>query len=275
VRITVTLDPIFDLGTIIGKVFYDENRDGWQDKGEEGVAGVMVALDSGIYALTDEHGRYHFPAVKPGHRLVKVNLRSLADGAQATTRETVVVNITPGIMAKANFGVIYEPDTEKTGKPAEPGLILESKAAQQPIQILGNAENMKILINGEMASMPNNNVRLMVENLERRPARCAGAVQPGLGIVKRHQELEAQDHERQRRPGAHHTRQRQAAEGGALERAHQRQQHDQGRGYLSVPAGSRAQGRQPQHQRQKAVWDQPEYGHIDQPGRGRFYYRLQ
>jgi uncharacterized repeat protein (TIGR01451 family) len=37
-RVTVSFDPTFDLGTIIGKVFDDKNRDGWQDPGEEGVA---------------------------------------------------------------------------------------------------------------------------------------------------------------------------------------------------------------------------------------------
>ena len=46
----------------------------------------MVALDSGVYALTDPYGRYHFPAVDPGHRMVKINLKSLADGAEATRR---------------------------------------------------------------------------------------------------------------------------------------------------------------------------------------------
>jgi outer membrane protein OmpA-like peptidoglycan-associated protein len=164
--ITVTLDPIFDLGTIIGKVFNDENRDGWQDPGEDGVAGVMVALDDGTYALTDEYGRYHFPAVKPGHRLLKINLRSLADGAVATTRETVVVWLTPGLLAKANFGVLYHPETFKTGKPPEAGLLLESKAVEQPIQVLGNVENLTVLINGEMASIPSGDIRLLVENLD-------------------------------------------------------------------------------------------------------------
>jgi outer membrane protein OmpA-like peptidoglycan-associated protein len=165
-RVTVTFDPIFDLGTIIGKVFNDENRDGWQDRGEDGVAGVMVALDDGTYVLTDEYGRYHFPAVKPGHRLLKINLRSLADGAVATTRETIVVWVTPGLLAKANFGVLYHPETFKTGKPPEAGLSLESQAVEQPIQVLGNTENLTVLINGEMASIPNGNIRLLVENLD-------------------------------------------------------------------------------------------------------------
>ena len=126
----------------------------------------MVALDSGIYALTDEYGRYHFPAVEPGHRLVKINIRSLADAAEATTSETVVVNITPGILAKANFGVLYQPDTLKTGKPAEPGISMRSEAEQQPVEVLGNAESLTLLINGERAATPNDNVRLLVENMD-------------------------------------------------------------------------------------------------------------
>ena len=163
--VTVTLDPIFDLGTIIGKVFYDHNRDGWQDPGEDGVGGVMVALDSGVYALTDPYGRYHFPAVEPGHRMVKINLKSLADGAEATTRETVVLDVTPGLMAKANFGVLYEPETIRTGKPAEPGIAIQSEAVKQPIQILGNVDSLTVMINGEVVVVPKGNVRLMVENL--------------------------------------------------------------------------------------------------------------
>jgi uncharacterized repeat protein (TIGR01451 family) len=38
-EVQVTLDPLFDLGTIIGKVFRDTNQNGWQDSGEEGVGG--------------------------------------------------------------------------------------------------------------------------------------------------------------------------------------------------------------------------------------------
>jgi len=75
--VTVTLDPLFDLGTIIGKVFEDQDSDGRQGPGEAGIPGAMVALDDGTYAITDPFGRYHFPAVRPGQRLVKVNLLSL------------------------------------------------------------------------------------------------------------------------------------------------------------------------------------------------------
>lgn len=164
--IKVVFDPTFDLGTIIGKVWSDKNRNGWQDKGEDGVAGVMVVLDDGTYVLTDEYGRYHIPAIKPGHRMLKINLRSLADGAEATTGETVVVQVTPGLLAKANFGVIYEAEVLQIGKPPEHGVALESKAEYEPIQVVGNADNLTVLINGEMAAIPTENVTLLVESLD-------------------------------------------------------------------------------------------------------------
>src|SRR5206468_12045038 len=45
--VEVRLDPIFDLSTIIGKVFQDANRNGWLDPGEPGVPVAVVALDDG------------------------------------------------------------------------------------------------------------------------------------------------------------------------------------------------------------------------------------
>jgi uncharacterized repeat protein (TIGR01451 family) len=163
--VTINQDPLFDLTTIIGKVFMDDNRDGWQDPDEKGVAGVMVALDDGTYALTDKFGRYHFPAVTPGQRLVKINLNTLGAGAIATTDESVVLWITPGLLAKANFGVLYETVTERVGRPGQPGIILESQVLHKPIEVVGGAENLALLINGEMASIPTDNVQLLVENL--------------------------------------------------------------------------------------------------------------
>ncbi len=58
-ELEIGADPIFDLGTIIGKVFHDLDGDGWQDSGETGIGGAMVALDDGVYSLTDTHGRFH------------------------------------------------------------------------------------------------------------------------------------------------------------------------------------------------------------------------
>jgi hypothetical protein len=165
-RVTVTLDPLFDLGTIIGKAFEDKNGDGVQDEGEPGIAGVMVALDDGTYALTDEYGRYHFPAVRPGYRLVKVNLQNLAVGATATTDESLAVQVTAGLLAKANFGIRYRQDTVTIGSPRQFGLRIVNGTGQEPAEIVGSSETLSVLINGRMASFPSADIRVRTDALD-------------------------------------------------------------------------------------------------------------
>ena len=169
-RVSVTLDPLFDLGTIIGKVFLDKNADGYQDPDEPGIGNAMVALDNGSYALTDEFGRYHFPAVAPGQRLVKINLLSLPPGATLTTRESTVLAVTPGLLAKANFGVQYQVDTETIGRQGVPGrkpegsLVLESAASRKPLEVIGNVEEPAVLVNGDRAKLPGGDIHLVPDN---------------------------------------------------------------------------------------------------------------
>ncbi len=165
-QVTVVLDPVFDLGTIIGKVFEDKNQNGWQDANEPGVPGAMVALDDGTYALTDQYGRYHFPAVKPGQRLVKINLQGLALGAATSTDEARVVSVTSGLLVKANFGVTYEYDVERIGRPVEMGVAVAADKNDKPIQIAGNVSALSVLINGKLASLSSSDVRLQAEGLE-------------------------------------------------------------------------------------------------------------
>ncbi len=164
--VEVVLDPLFDLGTIIGKVFDDLDGNGKQSAGEAGIGGAMVVLDNGSYILTDEYGRYHFPAVVPGHRLLKINLRHLADNANATTDEALVVSVTPGLLAKANFGVRYQMETETIGRPAVKGVAVQGESRQKPIQVQGNVEAMLAVINGTLNALPNADIQLGAQNLE-------------------------------------------------------------------------------------------------------------
>ncbi len=165
VTVAVTLDPIFDLGTVIGKVYHDKNQDGWQDRDEPGVGDVMVVLDDGTYALTDEYGRYHFPLVRPGHRLVKINVQSIPFIAKTTSDEARVVSVTPGLLAKANFGVAVDYETESIGRPGQFGLSMISEEDKKPIRIMGSAHMLTMLINGDMAALPSNDVTMVVEGL--------------------------------------------------------------------------------------------------------------
>ncbi len=109
VRFSVNGDPVFEQGTIIGKVFNDLNQNGVQDKGEEGVPWVRLYTEQGIGIITDEHGRYHIPAVEPGRHVVKIDGHSLPDGTKFITEEAYLVKTTAGIMNKANFAVLLPP----------------------------------------------------------------------------------------------------------------------------------------------------------------------
>ena len=164
--VEVVLDPLFDLGTIVGKVFDDRDGDGRQSQGEAGIGGAMVALDNGSYVLTDEYGRYHFPAVAPGHRLLKVNLRHLADNAVATTEEARVVAVTPGLLVKANFGITYQFDRQRIGRPGVKGVRLHGEGTEKPLQVQGNVRMMLAVINGNLDALPMADVQLGAQALE-------------------------------------------------------------------------------------------------------------
>ncbi len=109
VKFVVQGDPVFEQGTIIGKVFNDLNQNTVQDKGEEGVPWVRLYTEEGIGILTDENGLYHIPGVSPGRHVVKIDGHSLPDGTKFITEEAYLVKTTPGIMNKANFAVLLPP----------------------------------------------------------------------------------------------------------------------------------------------------------------------
>ncbi|MDX1403714.1 MAG: OmpA family protein [Woeseiaceae bacterium] len=156
----ITSDPLFDLGTIIGKVFRDFDRDGFQDAGESGIGGAMVALDNGVYALTDMHGRFHFPAIEPGQRMVKLNVASIAGNARATGRDRQVLSVTPGLLAKANFGVEYDVDTEGIGSDAVYGIRIDTDAELLPDRITGSAGDLSLVVNGVQIGFADASVEL-------------------------------------------------------------------------------------------------------------------
>jgi uncharacterized repeat protein (TIGR01451 family) len=163
--IEVVSDVFFDQATIIGKVFEDTNRNELQDQGERGVGNVMVALDDGTYALTDEHGRFHFPALEPGNRLVKLNAWSLPPGSAVVGEKSRILRITPGIMAKANFGVVTRTEQVSIGRPEERGVDVAGGIEHQPTQVLGKTEELSLLINDRLVELAATDVRLGVKDV--------------------------------------------------------------------------------------------------------------
>lgn len=112
--VKVIPDPLFDLGTTIGKAFHDRNENGIQDPPktidgnliiEEPIPNVQVVTEEGTVITTDKDGKYHLAAIIPGRHLFRLDERTLPEGAYLTTDKVVIVDITPGLLAKVNFGV--------------------------------------------------------------------------------------------------------------------------------------------------------------------------
>ncbi len=103
-------DPVFDCSDLIGKVFDDDNRNGYQDEGEKGIPNVRLATVNGVLVTTDEHGRYHvacseIPDEERGSNFImKVDVRTLPTGYRLTTENPGMVRMTRGKMVKLNFG---------------------------------------------------------------------------------------------------------------------------------------------------------------------------
>ena len=112
--VQIAPDPLFDCSDLIGKVFDDKNKDGYQDEGEPGMAGVRLATAKGLLVTTDQHGRYHITcaAIPNGqigsNFILKVDDRTLPTGYHMTTENPRVVRLTRGKLSKANFGAALE-----------------------------------------------------------------------------------------------------------------------------------------------------------------------
>jgi large repetitive protein len=108
--VTIVPDAVFDCGDIIGKVFDDKNRNGYQDDGEPGLPGVRVATVKGQLITTDKFGRFHvdcadLPDASIGSNFVmKLDTRTLPTGYRLTTENPRDVRLTAGKVTKLNFG---------------------------------------------------------------------------------------------------------------------------------------------------------------------------
>ncbi|PYR20155.1 MAG: hypothetical protein DMF98_23935 [Acidobacteria bacterium] len=103
-------DPTFDCTDVMGKVFNDKNRNGRQDDGEEGLAGVRVVTPTGLQAATDQYGRYHITcAIVPNESrgsnfVLKLDDRTLPSGYRMTTDQVQIQRATSGKALQVNFG---------------------------------------------------------------------------------------------------------------------------------------------------------------------------
>lgn len=105
VSLRVVGDPLFDEGTILGKVFDDRNSDGVQSKGEPGVPRVRIYTEYGVSVVTDTEGRFHLPAVQPGRHILKIDGHTLPAGTTFVTEESLLIKTTQGLLNKVRFAV--------------------------------------------------------------------------------------------------------------------------------------------------------------------------
>lgn len=117
--VKVVPDPLFDLGTAIGKVFFDKNANGIQDAPyfdqmegvtvvEEPISNVRIVMEDGTVLRTDQEGKFSVPALAEGRHLFRIDERSLPEASVLTTDKVVIADVTPGLMVKVNFGVTLE-----------------------------------------------------------------------------------------------------------------------------------------------------------------------
>jgi uncharacterized repeat protein (TIGR01451 family) len=123
-------DPLFDESRIWGKVFDDQDGDGWQDEGERGIPGVRLATVEGLIAETDSKGRYHIEGLRLSNQergqnfVVKVDPSTLPEGSEFTTENPLLRRLTPGLPVRFDFGVKLPPPPKAMGLEdvVEPGV---------------------------------------------------------------------------------------------------------------------------------------------------------
>jgi len=113
--IRIENDIFGDEGVIIGDVFVDADADGRRDRGEKGLGGVAVYLESGEYAVTDSAGAFSLPRVFSGYRMVRLDETGLPAGVHLGDDPSVgrpnerLVHLLPGGHARVAFPVVADP----------------------------------------------------------------------------------------------------------------------------------------------------------------------
>ena len=134
-EVKVVPDPLFDLSTVIGKVFWDKNENGLQDKGESPIPKIRIVTEDGTVIITDRDGKYHLPGVTPGRHAFRLDESTLPGSTHLTTPKAVIVDIRQGLSAKVNFGVNSKDDLSLAGKSLGVNIIQEKQKPQARLNV--------------------------------------------------------------------------------------------------------------------------------------------
>ncbi|OVE71012.1 hypothetical protein BVX93_02380 [bacterium B13(2017)] len=108
--VSITPDPLFTNGTLIGRVFMDHNNNGKYDTGETGVKDAIVATEYGVMMYTDEFGLFHLKNIFPGRHTLQVDHNSLPKGYVSRDCHGIGFEIFEGSITKANIPIVGATD---------------------------------------------------------------------------------------------------------------------------------------------------------------------
>ena len=151
-QITVRPGVFTDRGIVIGKIFYDDDRNSYQSGGEIGVKGVEIWMEDGTRIVTGDDGKFSLPDVKPGQHVLRVNERTLPPRTEllrgnrdfagdATSR---FVRLTDGGIARANFfvkRVLKDSVKQKVGKVSKTAAVRSASPQNVYLREMGNADH--------------------------------------------------------------------------------------------------------------------------------------
>lgn len=179
--VRIVPDPTFDCSDLIGKVFDDQNANGYQDEGEPGIANVRIATARGLLVTSDKEGRFHvacaaIPQAQRGSNFfMKLDERSLPSGYRLTTENPREVRITRGKLVKLNFGAAIHRVVRlelsdaafQTGKP-DPVAALANALDKLPetLRVKPSVVRLAYQVGKEDAALAKERLRAVRERLE-------------------------------------------------------------------------------------------------------------
>jgi uncharacterized repeat protein (TIGR01451 family) len=132
-RVEVQKGVFTDRGLVVGKVFYDPNRNSYQDPGEGGVEGVELITEDGTRIVTGADGKYSIPDIAPGEHVIRVREFTLPAGTTLHAGFNDFAGDGSSRFVSVPAGGIVRADFYLDGPPAEDSLVL----SQQILRIGG------------------------------------------------------------------------------------------------------------------------------------------
>ena len=108
-------------GTILGKVFDDDNANGRQDNNEPGIENVLLYMEDGTWVRTDSDGKFSINAVREGTHVLRIDEPSIEGASHiigtssrfAGNSPSQFVEVPQGGLAVVDFAVYREFLNEK------------------------------------------------------------------------------------------------------------------------------------------------------------------